>query len=245
MNVKNNLVNKTLLLLLTIFTLASCHSSIDFGGKKGNGKIIKQTRTITENFDKIEVSTGIDLIISQNDGISVEVETDENIQELISTTVQNGVLTVTSNASYDTYNSPIVRANIPIISGLKSTSGSTIKSGNTLKTTSLIVDSSSGSEISLDVEADYISLESSSGSEIEVTGKALKVETSSSSGSDIDAGNLMANEVTAQVSSGSSTKVYPIVSLKGRASSGGDIRYKNVPKKLEKDESSGGSVEKY
>lgn len=146
---------------------------------------------------------------------------------------------------YTSSGSTKVNVSVPIITGLKSKSGSSIKSANTLKSTSLIVDSSSGSEIEIDVEADYISLESSSGSEIEVTGKALKAETSSSSGSDIDASKLLANEVFSQSSSGSTTKVNPILSLNAKATSGSDIKYKNVPKKLEKTENSGGTISNF
>jgi len=242
MKSKSILLKQLLLLLVVVFSVASCRTSIDFGGEKGNGAIVSQTRTITETFDRIHVERGIDLIVKQNDVTSIEVETDENIQSLITTKVENGVLIISADGSYDTDKSPQVRVSLPIISSLKSSSGATIKSGNTLKSTSLTVDSSSGSEVQIDVEADYISLESSSGSSIEATGKALKAETSSSSGSDIDAQELIANEVFSQTSSGSSTKVHPVISLNAKASSGSDISYKNSPKKIEKAESSGGSV---
>lgn len=244
MKSKLTFLSKLLTAFVLVFSLISCHTSIDFRGEKGDGNITTQKRNITEKFEKVEVGSGIDVIVSQNDASSVTVRIDENIQSLITTKVENGVLMINSNAPYNATVSPIVTVNLPIVTGLKSTSGSTIKSANTLKTTSLKVSSTSGSEIEIDVEADYISMESSSGSDIEVTGKALKVETSSSSGSDIDAGNLMANEVFAQVSSGSSTKVYPIILLNAKASSGGDITYKNVPKRIEKEESSGGSISK-
>lgn len=244
MKSKFALLPKLILVFVLTISLISCHSSINFRGVKGNGNIITETRTITEKFEKIEVNSGIDLQVTQNDATSVEVQVDQNIQSIITTKVENGVLIISSNAAYNTTDSPIVRVNLPLISGLKSTSGATIKSGNILKTTSLKVESTSGSEIQIEVEADYISMESTSGSDIEVTGKALKAETSSTSGSEIDAGKLMANEVFAQSSSGSSTKVYPIISLKGKASSGSDITYKNVPKNLEKEESSGGTISK-
>lgn len=233
---------RVLLSFVVIFSLISCKYSVDFRGEKGNGNITTQTRTISQNFEKIHVKSGLNVIVSQNDVVSVTVETDENIQPIVTTEVENGVLIVSSNAPYNTNRTPTIRISLPIIGGLKSSSGSTIKSANILKSTSLIVDSSSGSEIQIEVEADYISLESSSGSEIDVKGKALKLETASSSGSDIDAGNLMANEVFSQTSSGSSTKVFPILSLNAKASSGSDVTYKNIPKKLEKSESSGGSV---
>ncbi len=244
MKIAHLILSKTLVVFFILFSLASCHTSIDFGRTDGDGNVVTQKRTLTEKFDKIEVNTGIEVVVSQNDIASVEVEIDENIQSMITTTVENGVLIVSSSEPYNTNSSPTVRVKMPYIAGLKSSSGATIKSGTTLKTTSIIVDSSSGSEISIEVEADYISMESTSGSSIDVIGKALKAETSSSSGSDIDAGKLMANEVFSQVSSGSTTYVYPIISLKGKASSGGDIRYKNIPQNLDKDESSGGSIKK-
>lgn len=245
MKSKGILLKQLLLTLAVVFSISSCRTSIDFRGEKGNGMVVTQTRTITEKFEKIHVTSGIELIVSQNDVVSVEVETDENIQPLILTKVENGVLKITTDDSFDTSKSPKVRVSLPLVSGLKSSSGSSIKSGNTLKSTSLIVDSSSGSEIQIEVEADFISMESSSGSSIGVRGKALKAETSSSSGSDIDASELIANEVFSQTSSGSSTKVNPVLILNAKASSGSSINYKNIPKTLEKEESSGGSVSKY
>ena len=245
MKSKLNFLPRLLLVFTVVFSLTACHTSFDFRGEKGDGNVTTQTRSIAENFEKIEVNSGLDVIVTQNDATSVTVEIDENLQSYITTKVVNGVLIVSTSGQFNSTEDPVIRVNLPVISGLKSTSGATLKSGNTLKTTSLKVESTSGSEIQLDVEADYISMESTSGSDIEVTGKALKVETSSTSGSDIDAGKLIANEVFSQSSSGSSTKVHPVLILKGKATSGSDIEYLNVPKKLEKEENSGGSVSKY
>jgi hypothetical protein len=244
MKSKTTLWSKSFLVLTILFTVVSCQTSFDFSGEKGNGNIVTQTRTITESFEKIKVNSGLEVIVSQEDVRLVEVETDENIQPMITTVVENGVLIISSNGNYETDETPIVRVSLPIISSLKSSSGATIISGNTLKSNSLEVKSSSGSQAELDVEADYISIESSSGSSIEVKGKALKAETSSSSGSSIDGGSLMANDIFAQTSSGSSTTVFPILSLNAKASSGSEITYTNIPKKLEKTESSGGSINK-
>lgn len=244
MKSSTTLLSKLFLSLFVTVSLISCRTSIDFGEEKGNGNITTEKRNLTENFEKIRVSSGIEVIVSQADVISIEVETDENIQPIILTKVENGTLIITADESFDTKQNPKVRVNLPIISGLKSSSGSSIQSRSNLKSTSLIVDSSSGSSIEIEVETDYISLESSSGSSISVKGKALKAETASSSGSTINAGNLMANDVFSQTSSGSSTQVYPIISLNGKASSGSKITYMNVPKNLQKEESSGGSITK-
>ena len=135
-----------------------------------------------------------------------------------------------------------VRISMPTITGIETTSGASITGKNTLKGTNLKVKTSSGSEIQATVEFDEISCESTSGSDIDISGKALKLETASSSGSEINAESLLANEVFAQSTSGSSTRVHPLVKISGKASSGSSIDYDGNPKTVEKEETSGGSV---
>lgn len=222
---------------------ASCGNSSNFiTGIKGSGNITTETRAANEDFKKIEVSQGIKVIVEQSDSKSITVEADDNLQQHIITKIENGVLIIKSDESYNATETPLVKVKMPVTNGLSTSSGSELTSLGTLITENMDVESSSGSEIKITVEADEIKLESTSGSSIEVNGKALKVTTSSSSGSTIDAKNLMANEVVSQTSSGSNTSVYPIVKLEAKASSGSTISYHKIPKTISKEENSGGSV---
>lgn len=211
-------------------------------GIKGSGNIVTNERTITEDFKSINVSQGIEVTVEQSENKSVKVEADDNIQAHIITKVVDGVLIVETDHGYNTEKAPKVIVKMPVISGLSTTSGSFIKSVNTLISNNMVVKSESGSGININVEADDISLETSSGSNIHAGGKALRLETSSSSGSELDAEKLMANEVVSQSSSGSSTSISPIVKLEAKASSGSSIGYHKIPKSISKEENSGGSV---
>lgn len=224
---------------------SSCaHSSMRFGsGIEGSGNLTTETRNVNEDFKSIEVSYGIKVNVEQADVKSISVEADDNLQKHIITKVENGVLKIDSDESYNSTETPMVNVKMPVISGLIASSGSEIFSIGTLISNNINAKSSSGSSINIEVEADAITLESSSGSSIEARGKALNLETTSSSGSTIDAKDLMANEVIAQTTSGSSTSVYPILKLDAKASSGSSIDYHKVPKTIIKKESSGGSVE--
>ena len=236
-------ITKFIIAALTALLCASCGNSFSIGtGIKGSGTITTETRPADQDFKKIKVSYGIKVIVEQADDKSITVEADDNLMQHIITKIENNVLTIESDENYNSTETPIVRVKIPIINGLSASSGSEITSANLLQTDKLDVTASSGSQVDIDVEADAITLESSSGSSIESSGKALKVETSSSSGSEINAKDLMANEVIAQASSGSSTSVYPILKLDAKASSGSSISYYKIPKTVKKDESSGGSV---
>ncbi len=236
----------TKLLIASIIALffASCGMSYNnYDTKtKGNGNTTTQNRTITADFEKIVVSQGIEAIISQSENTSISVETDENLQALILTKIENGVLKISAASGYSASKSPKVRVSMPVISGLESSSGSNIKSNNTLTTKDIAIKSSSGSEITIDVQAGLMSINTSSGSSATVVGNAQKLSTNSSSGSDINCKKLQANEVVSEASSGSSTSISPLESLEAKASSGASVEYFKKPKSIFVKESSGGNI---
>lgn len=234
-----------LVTLLIAYTLTSCNGNLNLGdGVEGSGNVVTEKRTIEAPFTKIDASTGVEVIVEQGTPTEVEVEVDDNLMEHIVTRVENGTLIVKIEGNINTMESAIIRVKTKTIEGLETSSGATIRSKSTLKGTNLAVKSSSGSTINTDLEYEKVSCESTSGSEIKVAGKALVLETSSSSGSEIDAEDLAANEVTAQSTSGSTITVNPIVLLNAKASSGSSIEYVKDPKKVVKEETSGGSVSK-
>ncbi len=237
---------KTTLKLIALFitlTLASCNANLNLGdGIDGSGNVVTEKRNITTPFNKISASTGVEVIVDQSETTEVEVEVDDNLMEHIVTKVENGTLIIKIDGNINTMESAIVRVSTKTIEGLESSSGASIRSKSTLKGANLMVKTSSGATINTDLEYEKVSSESTSGSEIKLSGKALALDTKSSSGSEIDAKDLAANEITAQSTSGSNTTVNPIVLLNAKASSGSSIDYIKEPKKVIKEETSGGSV---
>lgn len=230
--------------IIIAISFSSCRTNIDWGsGTKGNGNITTENRNITEDFTGIDVSSSIEVILEQSENKSVVVEADSNLQELISTKVNNGVLVIKPNDSYNTNNSIIVRVKMPKIDALEASSSSKITSENTIKSEDISINTSSAGEINVKVESDNIICKSSSGSEILIEGKALNLKTKASSGSRIEAYKMLVNEVDADASSGSTIGVHPIVDLKAEASSGANISYDISPKTISKSTSSGGSID--
>lgn len=239
---------KTTLKLIALFltlTLTSCTGNLNLGGGvDGSGNVVTEKRTIDAPFTKIDASKGVEVIVEQGTPTEVEVEVDDNLMEYVITKVENGTLIVKIEGNINTMESAIIRVRTNTIDGLEASSGASIHSKSTLKGSNLAVKSSSGSTINTDLEYEKVSCESTSGSEIKVNGKALVLDTKSSSGSEINAQDLAANEITAQSTSGSNTTVNPIVLLNAKASSGSSIDYVQEPKKVVKEETSGGSVSK-
>ncbi|HPW97528.1 MAG TPA: head GIN domain-containing protein [Flavobacterium sp.] len=223
--------------------VTSCNGKIDLGNSiTGSGKVVKEVRNL-DSFDKVTVCCGLECEIIQAPNFKVTVEADDNLIKDIKTSVINGTLKISTDyGNYVNVTSKKIIVEMPNVKSLETTSGSSLKTIKTIRENSLSLKTSSGSEMNVETESDTIRLESTSGSEQKIKGKALVLFTSSSSGSSIEAEGLLANEISSQSTSGSSTEVNPIVSLKAKASSGSSIDYKNKPKSISKEESSGGSV---
>ncbi|MGL2964334.1 head GIN domain-containing protein [Flavobacterium sp. RSB2_4_14] len=236
---------KFVAVIITTLLLTSCNSKIDFSnGIDGNGNVTTQTRNVENNFSKIDVSRGLNVTIEQSNSYLVEVEADENLQDHITTRVEDGTLIITTDENIDEAKARNIRVKLPLLSSVESTSGSSVSSKGILKGTDISIETTSGSETKLSLEFDNISCESSSGSSLTINGKALRLKTESTSGSTIESRDLLVNDVISESSSGSSTRVHPLVSINAKASSGSSINYYSTPKTVIKEESSGGSVSK-
>lgn len=239
------IITKFILVALTALLFASCNYSVNSKSIRGSGHVTTENRIVEGGFKSVEVSNAIDLVIEQADKTEITVEADDNLQNSITTKVENGVLIVACDYnSFFNIESKKVTVRMPIIEELRASSASSITSVNTLKGENINLRTSSAANMNLKIESDEVNCKASSGSTITIEGLALHLEAVASSGSNIDGDKLLVNDVIAKSSSGSSIQVHPIVSLKAKASSGSSISYNNTPHSIEKKSSSGGSIDR-
>jgi len=67
--------------------------------KRGNGNVTSRSREVSGNFTKIVVGQGIDVEIEQTDSYAIEVEADSNLLEHIKTTIDAGVLKISTDVN--------------------------------------------------------------------------------------------------------------------------------------------------
>lgn len=226
--------------LILLFTTTSCIDGLT--GIKGSKNVVSEERDISSNFESIKVQQGINLYLTQGKSTDITVEADDNIIDLLITEVKNNELKIYFEKNVNRAKARNVYLTTDDISGIRASSGARVKTENTLQVSSLDLDSSSGSSIKIQVNAEEIISESSSGSNIKITGKTNTFSAKSSSGSSINAGNLECTDAYAKASSGSNINVNVSGKLTAKASSGGDIDYDGNPTSIDKDTSSGGSV---
>jgi len=238
---KTKIRTSTLLLLATVSLLSCQHHNKYI--IEGSGNVVTVRREVTENFSRIEVSNALEANIEQGNHPEIVVEADDNLQNSIVTKIENGTLFIRrENGNFNSEKPQKVYIKIPVIEELTANSASSIKTKNTLKGENISLNASSAAKIEAQLSIDNIKASSSSASKIEIKGMALNLDAEATSASNISAGDLLANSITAESSSGSKINIHPIVSLKAEASSGGKIEYNNNPKHIEKTTSSGGDI---
>ena len=223
--------------------LFSCNFNMNWNsGVKGNGNVVMETRTVNSSFSKIKASEGLSVYLTQGSSEGITVEADENLQELIITEVMDGVLKIHCKEQIGKASSKKVNVNFKSISGITSTSGSSVHATNVITTDNLKLKSSSGSSMRVKVNTNDLTCDSSSGSSLKVSGNTISLTAEASSGSTIKAGDLKAESSEASASSGANLTVNTSKALIAKASSGASVKYYGNPEMLDTDKSSGGSV---
>jgi len=238
----------TFLKIAVFFFLATTTTSciIDgFSKITGNRNVLTKSRKVSEDFNSIAVSRGLDVYITQGNKNAITVEADENLHDVITTEVRNGVLSISAEENIGRAKAKKVYVTTHGLEKLTASSGSSVRTENTLTATSFTAKASSGASLRLHIKADSLWAKSSSGASLKMMGEAADLTVKASSGSDIRAYDLIAAHGTAKASSGASINLHVTESIDAKASSGGDIDYKGNPKTTHKKKSSGGSISAY
>ncbi|RMA64751.1 head GIN domain-containing protein [Ulvibacter antarcticus] len=235
---------KYLLICLMALPLASCDFDINIGSTQGNGNVITEDRHISEDFDQVKGSAGLDVYLTEGNENKVVVEADENLMELIETTVSNGKLKIGTKSNIGRAKAKKIHVTYTKLKSIEASSGADVIVNSVLKSESLTLDASSGSDVEVEIFAKEAYVETSSGAEIKVTGKTSTLKAKASSGSEIDAKELETIDCIADASSGGDITVTVKDNLEAEASSGGSIDYYGDPAAVTNNGSRSGNVRK-
>lgn len=237
------LVTKFIIVTLTALLFASCNMVSQINGIKGSGHVTTEKRIVNSSFTQVSVSNAIDLVLEQSDKVEIIVEADDNLQNGITTEVNNGKLEIGCKYNgFSNITSKKVVVRTPFLESIEANSAATVTNQGIIKASEITIDGSSAATLDLHIEAEKIYCNASSASTINIKGKGLNAYYKTSSAGTIKAADLFINDIQSKASSGSHQTINPRVNLIAEASSGARIKYKNKPVSLSKNTSSGGSV---
>jgi hypothetical protein len=234
-------MKKAAILLTAILVSMVFGSCIFTGSIEGNGKVVEDTRDL-EDFDKISVTRGMNVYITQGPIQKVVVKADENLLDVIETSVSDGTLKVSCNRGIRKAESNKVLVTIPNIDLLKTTAGSNVFADDTLNLRTLEIKSTAGSNIKLVLIAGELNVSAMAGSNVFLNGSSESFTAKANSGSNVKAGDLRAATCDLKASSGANIWINVQKELNAGVSSGANVFYYGNPETTNIEKSSGGNV---
>ncbi|MGZ4057297.1 MAG: head GIN domain-containing protein [Bacteroidia bacterium] len=196
----------------------------------GNGKQTSQNRD-TGPFNQIEIEGVFNVYLSQGDKESVKVETDENIQPLILTTVKDNVLSVKMKDS--TSINKMKKINIFIslvdISKLSSTGVGSLKCSQKLNLKNLEFMSKGVGATDLKLSVEKLTVHSEIVGALMLSGDAKEVVINHNGVGIIQAFDLKAEKLSLRSDGIGSAEVYASKELNINSSGLGGVKYKGNP----------------
>ncbi|MEP6466314.1 MAG: head GIN domain-containing protein [Parafilimonas sp.] len=209
-----------------------------------------EVRKIT-SFHAIEVSNGIDLIITQSNEEAVAVSAPTtDVRNLIKTEVENGKLKIyfdnQGRKNWNNSNKKDLKAYVSFknLDGLEANSGADVSTDGSINVSTMNISLSSGAGFDGNVTASNLDIDQSSGSDMHIKGKVADLKISTSSGANFNGYDLVSETCNADASSGSGIEITVNKELQAKASSGGGINYKGDGSVTSVSNSSGGKVKK-
>lgn len=224
--------------------LSSCHF---FGGERvrGDGNVVTQARDI-KGFSSVEISSALDVYITQDSNFAVKVEADNNLQELIQTRKEGNVLYIrqANNTSLEPTRDIKIYISAPLYNRLDVSGASGIKSMNRISSTEKIEVYMSGAcHGELDIKAPSVSIDQSGACNLTLRGESKEASLQASGSSDIKAFDFLTETMDVDVNGASHADVFASSSLKAVASGASQVRYKGNAT-ASKDASGASSVDK-
>jgi hypothetical protein len=181
------------------------------------------------SFHAVEVSSGIDLYLTQgNEAVAISA-TSEDVRNKIITKVENGVLKIyfEHGINFDWGNKKMkAYVSFKTLDGLRASGGSDVYAEDGINSNNLDVKLSGGSDFRGKINSSDLKIVASGGSDVYVSGKANAVSVEANGGSDFHGYDLVTDICNVEANGGSDVYITANKEINVEANGGSDIRYK-------------------
>jgi hypothetical protein len=232
------------LAFLAAFLFSSCNY---FSGKriKGSGNVISQTRTVS-GFTGIDVSSAIDVYVTQDSSYSVKVETDDNLQEYIIIREENGRLYIKqeNNTSLNSSGKIKVYVSAPKLDRFYASGACNIIGQNKITVDDKVdIHLSGACDARLEIKAPSVSADLSGSTSLALKGETKDFHVSGSGSTEVSCIDLLTENTSIDISGAGNAEVYASVKLDIELSGAASVKYKGNAS-VEQNTSGAASVKK-
>jgi hypothetical protein len=197
---------------------------------QGSGKITKQSRELP-HFSALGTSVGGSIEVRMGNTEGIMIETDDNLQALIETVVENGTLRIRP-VKKDLHIEPRTLRMVLQVKSLDriAVAGSGSVNADRLRGEKLDFDIGGSGSINIDnLESDSVSVALGGSGNLKAAGKAERLHVSIGGSGKVQAGQLAANEATISIGGSGQATVWAKQKLTLSVAGSGDIAYYGDP----------------
>ncbi|MEO8146621.1 MAG: head GIN domain-containing protein [Bacteroidia bacterium] len=192
---------------------------------KGNGKVTSETRAVN-GFNKVSLAGSIDLIVDQTGKEGLVVETDENLQNVIITEVENGTLKI--HVKHDVSVSPtkmIVHLSCANLNAINSGGSGDVSFKSKLTGDDLKISNGGSGDYKLDVAVKHLDINSGGSGDFVIKGNADTFDFSGAGSGDVNAKDLTSANAKIVTAGSGDVKLRKGTNAKVSSVGSGDVTY--------------------
>lgn len=211
------------LLVILIIVLSACRLVV------GSGDIVSESREVS-GFDSVSVSGTGEVIITQGDGESLTIETDDNVMEHVTSEVRGGTLYLGTEPRTNVRPTRLI-----FMLGVDELKGADVSGSGSVEAASLETDnlefgvSGSGSVNVDSLTADQLNVRISGSGDVQLAGEAPEQDIDISGSGDYRAGDLLSETAVVSISGSGQATLWTTDSLDADVSGSGTVNYYGNP----------------
>lgn len=193
-------------------------------------------------FHGIDVQGSIDVVLTQAPTLSVEVEAQANLVDLVTMEVSKGTWTITTSKGYSTDKPFIVHISSPLIDQVEVHGSGDVKSESTFTTDNVRLGIEGSGDIVLGFSAKTVTADIQGSGDIKLSGAAQTLTASVEGSGDINAKNMTVETATVSTAGSGDITVNATGSLSASIEGSGDIIYRGKPANINRSVAGSGEV---
>jgi hypothetical protein len=221
------------------FMVTAC----DIMGEPGNGKVVKQSRNVG-SFKQIETSGAFDIVLKQGPAEEVAVETDENLQNLVSTKVEGTTLEIDTKDRVGHFTKMKVYITVKELDKISASGAVNVETESPLNLENLDIECSGSVKTNMEMAIRNLKIDCSGSGKLYMKGTASRVEVDGSGAVDLFAYDLLTEEYNIDLSGAGKAEINVTKKLRAEISGAGSIRYKGSPSEISQEVSGAGTIKK-
>lgn len=233
-----------LIVLITGLGVMSLTSACILNCVHGSGHPATENRTVTNDFNRLEVSGGFKVILKQDSSGKVGITADDNVLKYIKTKNDGGTLKIYTHKNICNGGDMTVTIGVKNLEQIRASGATELSAVGKLVCKDLEFHLSGVSKVNLDLNAANVTVEGSGDTELQLSGQATSNHLDISGVAKIHAFDFVVSDYDISTSGASHCEINVLHSLNVSSSGASEIKYKGNPTDVHNDKSGASSLEK-